>query len=189
MSSHPYSNIAIAGVFNTPQARQLDGESTASVQTSACLGVLDLCGADRSSIDGVVGQFGPDLAYMLGLGPVWASAEPLGISGVQAAADAILGGHCTSVLVVGGCAGLSATIGSEDQALLHRAGNEFVLSVGMYTAVEFALIARRHMEMYGTKPEHLATVSATIRNNGHINPGAAFYGRGPYTAGDVLASR
>jgi acetyl-CoA acetyltransferase len=43
--------------------------------------------------------------------------------------------------------------------------------------------------MYGTKSEQLATVAATIRNNGHINPEAAHYGRGPFTVEDVLSSR
>jgi acetyl-CoA acetyltransferase len=43
--------------------------------------------------------------------------------------------------------------------------------------------------MYGTTPEHLATVAATIRNNGHVNPEAVYYGRGPFTPDDILASR
>ena len=59
----------------------------------------------------------------------------------------------------------------------------------MFTAAEFALIARRHMHVYGTKPEPLATVAATIRNNGHVNPEAVYYGRGPFTAEDILDSR
>jgi len=59
----------------------------------------------------------------------------------------------------------------------------------MYTAVEFALIARRHMHLYGTTPEQLATVAATIRNNGSDHPGAVYYGRGPFTVEDILASR
>jgi acetyl-CoA acetyltransferase len=45
------------------------------------------------------------------------------------------------------------------------------------------------MEVHGTRPEHLATVAATIRNNGHVNPDAVYFGRGPYTPEDVLASR
>jgi acetyl-CoA acetyltransferase len=59
----------------------------------------------------------------------------------------------------------------------------------MFTAAEFALVARRHMHMYGTTPEQLAKVAATIRNNGHINPEAVYYGRGPFTPEDILASR
>ena len=59
----------------------------------------------------------------------------------------------------------------------------------MFTAAEFALIARRHMHRYGTTPEALATVAATIRNNGHVNPEACYYGRGPFTVQDILDSR
>ena len=70
-----------------------------------------------------------------------------------------------------------------------RPANEFVVGFGMFTAAEFALIARRHMHVYGTTPESLATVAATIRNNGHVNPEAVYYGRGPFTPEDILASR
>jgi acetyl-CoA acetyltransferase len=35
----------------------------------------------------------------------------------------------------------------------------------------------------------MAHVAATIRNNGHVNPQAAYYGRGPVTVEDVLSSR
>src|SRR5690606_5373113 len=38
-------------------------------------------------------------------------------------------------------------------------------------------------------PEQLATVAATIRNNGHQNPEAVYHGRGPFKPADVLASR
>ena len=37
-----------------------------------------------------------------------------------------------------------------------RPSNEFVASYGLYTAAEFALIARRHMHLYGTRQESLA---------------------------------
>src|ERR1700755_537612 len=45
------------------------------------------------------------------------------------------------------------------------------------------------MPRYGTTPEALATVAATIRNNGHVNPEACYFGRGPFTVQDILDSR
>jgi acetyl-CoA acetyltransferase len=45
------------------------------------------------------------------------------------------------------------------------------------------------MITYGTTPHQLATVAATIRNNGHRNPAAVYAGRGPFEPADVLASR
>jgi len=59
----------------------------------------------------------------------------------------------------------------------------------MITAAQFAFVARRPMHDHGTTPEMLAAVAATIRNNGHVNPDAVYFGRGPFTAADVLASR
>jgi acetyl-CoA acetyltransferase len=45
------------------------------------------------------------------------------------------------------------------------------------------------MLRFGTTPEQLATVAATIRNNGHANPEAVYFDRGPFTPDDILASR
>jgi acetyl-CoA acetyltransferase len=50
-------------------------------------------------------------------------------------------------------------------------------------------MARRHMLMHGTTPDQLATVAATIRNNGHVNPEAVYHGRGPFKPADILESR
>ncbi len=61
-----------------------------------------------------------------------------------------------------------------------RPENEFVAPWGMFTTAEFALIARRHMHVYGTTREQLSIVAATIRNNGSQNPEAVYYQRGPF---------
>lgn len=66
---------------------------------------------------------------------------------------------------------------------------EFADVWGSYVVAQFALVAARHMHEYGTTSRQLAEVAATIRNNGTTNPEAMMYGRGPYTADDVLASR
>ena len=70
-----------------------------------------------------------------------------------------------------------------------RPENEFVAPWGMFTTAEFALIARRHMHVYGTTREQLSIVAATIRNNGSRNPEAVYYQRGPFTPDDITASR
>jgi acetyl-CoA acetyltransferase len=59
----------------------------------------------------------------------------------------------------------------------------------MFTTAEFALIARRHMHVYGTTREQLSMVAATIRNNGSRNAEAVYYQRGPFTPDDITASR
>src|SRR5205085_9194752 len=103
------------------------------------------------------------------------------------AANAIAAGMASIVVISGGTAGLYTELSST--APWTRPTHEFVVSFGMFTAAEFALIARRHMHMYGTTPEQIATVAATIRNNGHVHPDAVYNGRGPFTPQDILDSR
>jgi acetyl-CoA acetyltransferase len=45
------------------------------------------------------------------------------------------------------------------------------------------------MTMFGTTPLQMAQAAATIRNHGHGNPEAVYFGRGPFTADDILSSR
>ncbi len=122
-----------------------------------------------------------------GLGRVRRSSNGLGIPAVLEAAALIATGQCHVVLVVGGSAGIYTDRAST--APWTRPTNEFVVGYGMFTAVEFALMAKRHMLTFGTTSEQLAIVAATIRNNGHENPGAVYAGRGPFTPKDILASR
>jgi acetyl-CoA acetyltransferase len=184
---HPFADVAIVAAYNTRQARVLDGHTSLSIAMEAARGALEAAGVDRASVDGVAGANSSEVIYNLGLGPVWQSPNGSGIPAVLEAAAAITSGLCTTVLVVAGGAGAYQERAST--APWTRPSNEFVVSVGMYTAVEFALIARRHMEVFGTTPEHMARVASTIRNNGHVNPEAVYYGRGPFSDEDILRSR
>jgi acetyl-CoA acetyltransferase len=187
MSAHPYTDVAIAGVHNTRCARVLEGYTPLTLSVEAAFGVLDECGLDRGDVDMIVGPLAAELGYTLGLGPIVVRRGDIGINMLVDAARAIAAGAASTALVVDARTGMY-----QDRAATApwtRHPNEFVLSVGMYTAVEFALIAQRHMHVFGTTPEQLATVAATIRNNGHVNPEAVYFGRGPYSAEDVLESR
>jgi acetyl-CoA acetyltransferase len=184
---HPFHDVTVAGVFNARQARVLEGDTSFSITMEAALGAVADAGLDPSDVNGVTGALSSDLTYELGLGPVWQSASQLGIPAVLEAAACIATGLCDVVLVAAGSAGVYTERAST--APWTRPNHEFVAPYGMFTAAEFALIARRHMHVFGTTPDQLATVAATIRNNGHVNPEAIYYGRGPYTADDILASR
>lgn len=187
MASHPFADVAIAGVYNTPQARVLEGHDNFSITLDATRGVLAATGVDVTEIDGVFSTVAGNLIYTLGIGPVWNSHASGAISAVLQAASLIASGICHTVLIADGGAGIYTE--RKSTAPWTRPANEFVVSCGLYTAVEFALIARRHMELHGTTPEQMATVAATIRNNGHVNPEAVYHGRGPYEPADILASR
>jgi acetyl-CoA acetyltransferase len=188
MGSHPYRDVAIAAVFNTRQAKSLEGYDSLGIAIEAATGALDRAGMPAHEVDGFFGQFAAELPYLLGTGPCYVSAMGMGgIPAILDAANAIAAGHCSAVVLAGGGAGIYTETASV--APWTRISNEFVIPFGMYTALEFALIARRHMHEFGTTGEQMAEVAATIRNNGHVNPEAVFHGRGPYTAQDVLDSR
>lgn len=187
MAAHPFRDVVIAGVHNTRQARVLEGETSYSITVDAALGALADAALDASEVNGVIGALSSDLAYDLGLGPVWQSASQLGIPAVLEAAAQIATGLSDVVLIATGSAGVYTERAST--APWTRPDNEFVAPYGMFTAAEFALIARRHMHVYGTTAEQMATVAATVRNNGHANPEAVYYERGPFTPADILDSR
>jgi len=185
---HPYRDVAIAAAFNTRQAKALEGYDSLTIGVEAAVGVIAEAGVATNEIDGVFGQFAGELTYLLGIGPCHTSfAGSGGIPALLDAVHAIAAGHCTTALMVGGGAGIYTETSST--APWTQPANEFVIPFGMYTALEFALIARRHMHTYGTTSEQLAEVAATIRNNGHINPQAVYSGRGPFTPQDILDSR
>ncbi len=187
MSRHPLHDVAIVGVFNTEQARVLEGHDSRSITFEAGMGAIADAGLRPRDIDGAMGQLSSDFVYQARVGPVWRSQNALGISAVLDGAAAIAAGYATTVLCGGGSAGIYTERSST--APWTRPSNEFVAPFGMFTAAEFALIARRHMHMYGTTSEQMATVAATIRNNGHVHPDAVYRGRGPFTADDILDSR
>ncbi|MDT3443420.1 thiolase family protein [Pseudofrankia sp. BMG5.37] len=180
-------SAAIVGIHNTTQARRLPDQTSTALLVDAVAGVLADAGLGLADVDGLStpGMSG-GFVYDLGLGPAWQGAQH-GVAAVLEAAAAITSGEADTVLVASGAAGTYTERAST--APWTRPENEFVIPWGMFTAAEFALIARRHMTTYGTTQEQLATVAATIRNNGHANPAAVYAGRGPFTAADVLASR
>lgn len=178
---------AIVGVHNTRQARRLDGETSRSLAIKAVRGALDDAGLRLDDVDGIsAGPLSTALIYDLRLGPAWQGLG-FGVGMITEASAAIEHGMADVVVLVAAQAGEYRD--HESTAPWTRPENEFVAPWGMFTAAEFALIVRRHMHVYGTTREQLSMVAATIRNNGSQNPDAVYYGRGPFTADDITASR
>lgn len=184
---HPYRDVAIVGVHNTVQARQLPGHDSESIAVEASLGALADAGMTVRDVDAIVGGHAQELALTFRLGPCTRVPNQLGIPAVLQAAQMIACGQAEVVLIPAGGAGLYTDRAAT--APWTRPANEFVVGYGLFTAAEFALMARRHMIVHGTTTRQLATVAATIRNNGHVNPEAVYHGRGPFTPDDILASR
>ena len=185
--THPFRDVVIAGVHNTTQARRLDGHTSATIAIEGALGALADAGIAVHDVDAVLGQFAQEMALQLRLGPCTRVPTSMGIPAVLDAASLIAQGRAEVALIAAGGAGLYTERAAT--APWTRPENELVVGYGMFTAAEFALMARRHMVEHGTTPEQLATVAARIRNHGHVNPDAVYAGRGPFGVEDILGSR
>ncbi|MEY2450457.1 MAG: hypothetical protein QOD92_31 [Acidimicrobiaceae bacterium] len=184
---HPLRDVAIAGVFNTEQARKLEGRDSLSLAVEGALGALADAGLGIEDVDGVAGQFAAEMVLGARMGPCSRKLSTHGIPTVLEAASMIAFGECEVVVI--GAGGAAMYTERSSTAPWTRPSNELVVGYGLFTAAEFALMARRHMLQYGTTREQLALAAATVRNNGHVNPDAVYYGRGPFTPDDILESR
>ncbi|MFC5747917.1 thiolase family protein [Actinomadura rugatobispora] len=189
----------IVGIHATEQGLSLPHRTAMDLALDAVRGAISDAGLTPADIDGaqldwpgpggVAGE-GSSWARLFGRDLRWTSDSMLdnaGARGLLKAAAAVTAGYADTV-VVGGCRLVSrgpdnAPVGAGDEPL------EFTDVWGSYVVAQFALVAARHMHEYGTTSRQLAEVAATIRNNGSSNPEAMMYGKGPYTAEDVLASR
>ena len=129
MARHPYHDVAIAGVYNTEQARVLEGYDSRSITFAAGLGAVADAGLTLREIDGVMGQGAHDFSYQARIGPVWRSMGGFGLPGLVEAAGAIAAGSATTVLITAGSAGVYTERAST--APWTRPANEFVVPFGM----------------------------------------------------------
>jgi acetyl-CoA acetyltransferase len=165
MPRHPLHDVAIVGAYHTRQAKVLAAREL-DVVLDAIRGALAAANLSPAEVDGLnvrssVWRLNPrEAAAWFGGRPVW-TGSALGIEGVIEAALAIATGQCETVVIADAQAGEYTD--RESTSPWTRPTNEFVACWGLYTAAEFALIARRHMRLFGTKPEALAEVAATIR--------------------------
>jgi acetyl-CoA acetyltransferase len=191
--------ISIAGVFEHP-TRFAPDKTELQIMAESARGALDDCGLSLADVDGLasagisMGAMGiVALAEYLNVKPRWLDGTNIGgssfLAHVSHAAAAIHAGQCEVALVLYGSTAASNALaigtglggGGRDPA------QAFVAPYGLTTVGSYALVARRHMERYGTKPEELAEIAVTMRRHAGLNPEAKM--RRPITVEDVLASR
>ncbi|MFO0688444.1 MAG: thiolase family protein [Myxococcota bacterium] len=142
---------------------------------------------DGNNVSSWVTRINPrGVAQWFGGRPSWTGTSHPGIESVLEAAQAIQSGQCETVVIASAQCGEYTDHTST--VSWTRPENEFVETWGLYTAAEFALMAQRHMHLYGTKREALSEVASAIRSNGAVHPEAVMYGR-TCTPADVEASR
>ena len=195
-----FGKVRIVGVSTTRQARSLVPASGLSLAMQAIQGALDDAGMRLSEVDAVLGSpvgwpphyaaisggFQGYWARQLGQPMKWGS-EKYGVSALLEAAALISTGLIKTAVVITAQSGSGEL--SHKQASYQEA-SEFTAWTGSFTPAQYALVAQRWAHERGPKViEAMAEASATIRNFGHINPDALYFGRPTLSASDILASR
>jgi acetyl-CoA C-acetyltransferase len=190
--------IAIAGVHEHP-TRWAPDRTSWQIMAESARGALADCGLSISDVDGLFAagmEMGPmgvvTLAEHLSLRPRYLDGTNIGgssfVAHVTHAAAAIHAGLCDVALILYGstAASQAMAIGTAGRIGVDPSG-AFELPYGVTTVGSYALVARRHMEVYGTTSEQLAEVAVTMRRHASLNPHAKM--RQPIEVADVLASR
>lgn len=194
---------AIVGIGSTRYYRR--GESRPrtldELLGEAILAALDDAGLGVGAVDGFAyfaGGFDtPSLMEMLGIPEVTFSASVTGTGGGSAAciglaAAAIAAGEAQTVVCVGGVQQAERRFGSITSGYEPTPKTAFYETAGLVGPGHmFALLARRHMHLYGTTREHFADIVLTCRENAQDNPEAQMRGRAltreAYFAAPMLA--
>jgi acetyl-CoA acetyltransferase len=190
--------VALAGVYEHP-TRWAPDKTSSQIMAESARGALQECGLALKDVDGLfaagmeMGAMGVvQLAEYLNLKPRYLDGTNIGgssfVAHVRHAAGAIQAGLCEVALILYG-----STAASNAMAIgtAGRAGSDpaagFVSPYGLTTVGGYAMAARRHMHLYGTRSEQLAEIAVTMRRHASLNPAAKM--RQEITVEDVLSSR
>ena len=189
---------AIAGAYEHP-TRWAPDKTELQIMAESARGALADCGLSLRDVDGLatagisMGVMGVvQLAEYLNLKPRWLDGTNIGgssfVAHVSHAAAAVAAGLCEVALILYGSTAASnaMAIGTGGGAGRDPAA-AFVGPYGMTTVGSYALVARRHMERYGTTSEQLAEIAVAMRRHAGLNPDAKM--RQPIAVKDVLESR
>lgn len=192
--------VAIVGAADTEVGKVPHLGATA-LCVDAARRAMDNAGISKDQIDGLVTCNSMTEPYMyhaeaiaeyLQIFPRYCISANAGggttFSSIQHAATAISTGVCETVLV--SLADRLRTGLSRDQARKMQSSTghqEFETPFGATVPAFYALIARAHMDAYGTTPEQLAAVAVSGRLHASRNPAAQM--RELITVNDVLNSR
>jgi acetyl-CoA acetyltransferase len=199
MANGLFEKGAITGIGETAYTRG-SGKSDEALQMEASLKAIADAGLKPTDIDGVVPYAAgatvaedfitnfnlPDLRY--------SATTPLGgascVAAIQAAVTAVAAGLANHVLIPIGRNGYSGSrIGGRVQQMPQfRVVGEYEMPLGSLAPAQlYSQMARRHMELYGTKSEHFAKIAMTVRNHAAMNDNALR--QGPMTLEDHQSSR
>jgi acetyl-CoA acetyltransferase len=183
----------IAGIGHTAFGK-LPGSDTVSLNVEACRNAIADAGIDKSVVDAVFVKvptsahqfmFGQKVAEALGIAPriggAWDQGGAANITLLSFAIMAIEAGQCDVALV---CYADNPRTGN--RAVFGRPRGDDAAYGWFSTAAGYAMIHRRHMIEYGTRPEDFAAVAMASRKHGAGNPNAQL--RSPLDLDKYMAS-
>jgi acetyl-CoA acetyltransferase len=179
-------NVVIAGIGQTAFGK-LPGRGTVSLNIEACRNALADAGVEKGAVDALVVKpptsapafmYGSTLAEAMGLQPrvggSWDQGGAANISLISFAAMAIEHGQCEIALV---CYADNPRTGSRHA--YEKAWGDDAAFGWFGVPAGYAMLARRHMEEFGTTSDQLGEIAVAIRNHGAANPNAQL--RSPLT--------
>jgi acetyl-CoA acetyltransferase len=172
--------VVIAGIGHTSYGK-LPGRSVTSLIIEAARNALADAGVEKSVVDGVFTKsitsdyqsyYSQKLSEAMGLQPRWGGTWDQGgatnISLINVAAYGLLAGQLDVALV---CCADNPRSGT--RAVYERPLNVLDTPYGWFSVVaQYALIAQRHMQEFGTTSAHLGAIAKACRAHGANNPDA-----------------
>lgn len=203
------SKVVISGIGMSSVGRRL-GRNPLGLMVDACLAAIDDAGLQVADIDGLSSYPGPSFTLagttgggvnsiedVLRVRPIWFGSGMEGAGQTGAVVNAMLAvasGMCRHVLCVRGVWESSfQDLQRRGEIRTNPAGRisgemEGRLPYGAFSAANWiAMMATRHMQVFGTTREQLGAIAVNARRNASLNPNAVY--REPITMDDYLGAR
>ncbi len=194
---------AIVGIHEHP-ARFAPDKSELQIQGESAIKALEDAGLSKNDVDALFTSStsarlsGLTLADYLDMYPRYVDNTSVGGSSFEFhlshALTAIAAGRINCALITYSSLARSGQVsigtggvGRFGHPVLEPSPDSFEELYGFTTVGLYAMVARRHMHLYGTRPEQLAEISVAVRKHASMNPHALF--RNPITIEDVVTSR
>ncbi len=178
--------------------------SELQIQGESVIKALEDAGLTKDDVEGLftasssIRNSGMNLADYLNMYPKYVDNTTVGGGSFEFhlshALTAIAAGRINCAVITysslarsGGVSVGTGGVGRYGHPRLDPSPDSFEEIYGLTTVGLYAMIAQRHMHLYGTTSEQLAEVSVAVRKHASMNPEALF--RTPITVGDVVNAR
>jgi acetyl-CoA C-acetyltransferase len=194
---------AIVGIHEHP-TRYAPDKSELQIQGESVIKALEDAGLTKNDVEGLftasssIRNSGLNLADYLNMYPRYVDNTTVGGGSFEFhlshALTAIAAGRINCAVITysslarsGGVSVGTGGVARFGHPRLDPSPDSFEELYGLTTVGLYAMIAQRHMHLYGTTSEQLAEVSVAMRKHASMNPEALF--RTPITVADVVNAR